>query len=144
MIDKSGQWWRGDGFDDLVEYIRVYSAESYAAERVIQSRCESCGSTTMRLRFDDEEGGAERLCASCGTARLLLDSDDYWADATPDDAACPCGAEEFEVGVGYALRDDGDVRWAYVGGRCVACGVLGVYTDWKIDYSPTHHLFERA
>ena len=49
-------------------------------------------------------------------------------------------ARAFGIGVAFSLRDDGDVRWITVGGRCVACGGLGAYTDWKIDYSPTNHL----
>ena len=144
MIDKTGQWWKGDSYADVVEYITEYSAENYAAARIEQSRCRSCSGTSLSLRFDDEEGGAETTCSSCGTTQLLLDSRDYWEDANPDEAACPCGGEVFEIGVGFSLRDDGDVRWVYVGGRCVACGVLGVYTDWKIDYSPTEHLFKQV
>lgn len=46
----------------------------------------------------------------------------------------------FTVGVGFALRDDGDVRWISIGLLCVQDGTLGVYADWKIDYSPTDHL----
>jgi hypothetical protein len=39
------------------------------------------------------------------------------------------------------LRDNGDVRWITVGERCLACGILGAAIDWKVDYSPTDHLF---
>jgi hypothetical protein len=69
--------------------------------------------------------------------RLILDAD-------PGDAACPCGGEIFNVAVGFALRDDGDVRWVYVGLRCTKDGILGVYADWKIDFSPTVHLLDRV
>lgn len=140
VIDKSGQWWKGEDFNDLSEFITAYSAQNYPTQRVVQSRCESCGSTRLRLRFDDDEGGAESTCVECGAVRLLLDSEEYWEDADPADASCPCGGEEFEVGVGFSLRDDGDVRWVYIGGRCTSCGVLGVFADWKIDYAPTDHL----
>jgi hypothetical protein len=27
MIDRSGQWWSGEDFDDLAEYLRVVTAE---------------------------------------------------------------------------------------------------------------------
>jgi hypothetical protein len=30
-IDTSGTWWRGDTFDDLVEYLRALTADSYPA-----------------------------------------------------------------------------------------------------------------
>jgi hypothetical protein len=63
---------------------------------------------------------------------------------TDGGAQCPCGDEAFEVGVAFSLREDGDVRWITVGGLCVACGVLGAYADWKIDYSPTDHLLTAA
>jgi hypothetical protein len=32
------------------------------------------------------------------------------------------------------------VRWISLGLRCVQDGTLGVYADWKVDYSPTGHL----
>ncbi|SPL94568.1 unnamed protein product [[Actinomadura] parvosata subsp. kistnae] len=46
--------------------------------------------------------------------------------------------------MGFALRGDGEVRWVSVGLRCLRDGSLGVYADWKIDYSPTAHLLEPA
>jgi hypothetical protein len=54
------------------------------------------------------------------------------------------GNETFEMAVGFAALADGDVRWVSIGLRCVGDGILGVYTDWKIDYSPTAHLFDRV
>lgn len=52
----------------------------------------------------------------------------------------PCGSEEFEAAVAFALGDDGSVRWVTVGLRCIKDGFCGVYADWKIDYGPTDHL----
>ena len=69
---------------------------------------------------------------------------DVASDAEPEDCACPCGGETFEVAVGFALRDGGDVKWVSVGLRCTIDGTLGVYADWKIDYSPTTALFDRV
>jgi hypothetical protein len=57
---------------------------------------------------------------------------------------CLCGGERFDVAVGFALRKDGEVRWVSVALRCTADGVLGVYADWKIDYSPSGHLMARV
>jgi hypothetical protein len=74
----------------------------------------------------------------------MLDSADTAEVAVPEECACPCGGETFQVAVGFALRDDGDVRWVSVGLRCTTDGTLGVYADWKIDYSPTNALFEKV
>jgi len=139
MIDKSGEWWTGDKFQDLATYLHEFTAQGYPAGHIAQSICE-CDGRVFRLEVDDEEGCARRTCTTCGHAAFIADSAEYWTDADPGPAECPCGDDAFEVGVAFSLREDGDVRWITVGGRCVACGVLGAYADWKIDYSPTQHL----
>jgi hypothetical protein len=143
-VDKSGKHWRGTEAGDLDELLDAYSAREHPVGRTVHSRCANCGSAAFGLRVDDEQGYADRRCLSCGTVSLMLDSEDTADEAAPEDCACPCGGEAFELAAGYALRDDGDVRWVYVGARCLADGTLGVYTDWKIDYGPTDQLFERA
>lgn len=50
------------------------------------------------------------------------------------------GNETFNVTVGFSRRDDGEVRWVYLGLRCIEDSVLGCYADWKIDYSPSIQL----
>jgi hypothetical protein len=127
------EWWRGTEAGDIDGYLEYFRAG-----------CGGCGGSTFHVLLDDEEGYAERRCASCDARYTMLDSADAGDDANPDDAACPCGNEMFEVAVGFAVRADGDVRWASIGLRCVRDGVLGVYTDWKIDYSPTAHLFDQV
>ena len=106
----------------------------------------SCGGTQFTLSIDNDEGFAARRCTSCGGSFLMLDSEA--ADADPGEAACPCGSEIFEIAVDFALGDDGghngDVRWVYLGLRCVKDDVLGVYADWEIDYSPTAHLLAQV
>jgi hypothetical protein len=48
------------------------------------------------------------------------------------------------MAVGFALHDDGEVRWISVGLRCLADdNTLGVYADWKVNYSPSGHLVSR-
>ena len=75
----------------------------------------------------------------------MLDSADYLEDADLQEAACPCGHEEFDVAVGYAVYDDtDDVRWVSIGLRCRSDSQMGVYADWKIDYSPSGHLYDAA
>jgi hypothetical protein len=142
-IDRTGTWWRGSGPEDLDEYLAVFSADGHRVETVRRSRCSSCGGTEFRLLIDDEEGCAERTCAACGTSTMMLDSAEHADDAELDTATCPCGGEVFDAAVGFAhYADTGDVRWVYVGLRCVEDGVLGVYADWKIDYAPTSHLYD--
>ena len=74
----------------------------------------------------------------------MLDSDEFWDDAEPEECVCPCGNDVHEVAVAFAHRSDQTVRWVTVGGRCIACGVLGAFADWKIDYAPTDHLYARV
>jgi hypothetical protein len=111
---------------------------------MVHSRCADCSGSTFALRVDDIEGYADRRCTTCGQVFQMLDSAEYVDDASPEDVACPCGGEEFELAVGYALRKGAGVRWVSIGARCVRDGTLGVYADWKIDYGPTDHLFNGA
>ncbi len=141
MIDRPGEWWKGGDFADLTEYLNAYTAQGYPAGRIERSVCGACGGTRFHLSLDDQEGVAQRSCVACGSPAFLGDSEEHWDGAEPGDAACPCGEEQFEIGVAFALHDDGDVRWLTIGCRCMTCGILGVYADWKIDYSPTDHLF---
>lgn len=39
--------------------------------------------------------------------------------------------------IGFIRRENGNVKWVYVGNRCIECGTLGSCLDWKIDYEPT-------
>jgi hypothetical protein len=152
-IDKSGKFWKGTGAADIDEFVAAFTADGYPVERMVHSRCADCSGTTFALRVDDEEGYADRRCISCGRVFHMLDSAEYIDDASPEECACPCGGEEFELAVGYAMVDvvnqDGspagrEVKWVNVGARCVRDGTLGVYADWKIDYGPTDHLFNGA
>jgi hypothetical protein len=143
-VNRSGTSWTGSEAGDIDEYLAHFTAAQYPVSRIEHARCASCSHDVFRIRLDDEEGCAERICTGCGTTHLLLDSEDTVEDAELEEAACPCGGETFNAAVGFALRDDGDVRWVHLGLRCTTDGTLGVYTDWKVDYSPTAHLFESA
>src|SRR5688500_5549055 len=118
-IDKTGEYWIGTEAADLEAYLKAFQAGGYPVVRAAYSRCRRDGSAIFTVRVDDEEGYAERRCVSCGDTVLMLDSEGYADDATPEVAACPCGGEEFEVAVGYALYSDGGVRWVSIGLRCV-------------------------
>ncbi|MDP9371333.1 MAG: hypothetical protein M3Q65_02525 [Chloroflexota bacterium] len=142
-IDTSGKWWKGEDFSDLVEYIRLLTAEGYPADRVVQSVC-TCGDTAFRLLVDQEEGCAQRTCATCGEVAFICDSAEYWEDAKPKKVHCPRKHDVGEVAVGFSLREDGEVKWVTIGRRCITCGILGSPVDWKINYGPSGHLLTMA
>jgi hypothetical protein len=104
--------------------------------RIGELLCNECGGKV----FGVVAGCARARCLNCRAEMYIADSDEYAEEAELIECACPCKSEAFAVGVGFALREDGDVRWISVGLRCVHDGTLGVYADWKIDYSPTSHL----
>jgi hypothetical protein len=152
-IDKSGKFWKGTDAADLDEFVPAFAAGGYAVERMVHGRCAECGGTTFALRVDDEGGYADRRCVACSRVVYMLDSVEYIDDANPEECACPCGGEEFELAVGFAMVDvanaEGsrvgrEVKWVSIGGRCARDGTLGVFADWKIDYGPTDHLFRGA
>lgn len=143
-IDRPGMWWTGTCPDDIDEYLAAFTADGYPASRVVHAGCSNCGGSVFRVRVDDEEGCAERICTTCGSRHLMLDSADTVDEAELEEVECPCGGGTFNVAVGFALRGDVDAKWVYLALRCTDDGLLGVYTDWKIDYSPTGHLFENV
>lgn len=142
MIDKSGEWWTGEGVADLLEYVVQFSSQNYVADHIRQSVCAVCNGTQFLMWVDDDEGCAKRVCHECGSEAYIADSEEYWDDASPEDVACPCGNQVLEVAVGFSRLPSGEVGWVTVGGRCISCGVLGVYVDWKIDYEPSQHLLD--
>jgi hypothetical protein len=139
-IDKSGTYWVGTEGVDIDEYLRELTAEGYPADRFVHAKC-GCGHDRFRLHVDADEGCARRTCAQCRLPHFLCDSEDAWEAGDPKEVVCPCGAKFFEIAVAFSHRDDATVRWITIGQRCVDCGVLGAAVDWKIDYSPTEHLY---
>ncbi|WP_328338575.1 hypothetical protein [Micromonospora sp. NBC_00421] len=142
-LDRSGKLWRGENVDDLAEYLRYFEAGGYPVATVVESRCGGCDGRTFRVDIDEEEA-TRRTCLACGAVAFIGDSADHWAGTGHESCSCPCGGEEFAVAVGYALVDDGEVRWISVGLRCLDDGTLGVYADTKIDYIPSRHLLRQA
>jgi hypothetical protein len=143
-IDKSGRWWKGTEFADVAGFLIAYAADGYPADQIVQSIC-SCRHARFQVEGDRDEGCARRICATCGTRAFIADSGEYWDDAEPVKLACQgCRGRIFELGVAFSKRENGDVRWITTGQRCVGCGVLGSFIDWKIDYSPTDHLLSQT
>lgn len=145
-IDTSGKWWVGSEAEDLAEYLEAYSSDSYLASVFRLSRC-NCGSLEFHLDADDSEGVARRTCVACGSQHYICESEEFWAEATPERWRCvECHSEQANVGVGYAMYEDDPtgVKWVYIGERCTGCGVLGCFAGWKVAESGALHLLEKA
>ncbi len=157
-LRKEGEHWFGDDLDDLRKEMRRYSKlTGYVCGRDYAPEC-ACGGGVMTKAFgrgtffilaDDEEDGAALVCGNCGAEGFVADSQRFIRPKLLRDEAfseCVCGKRDFHIVVGAALyADSTDVRWWYVGGRCVHCSMLGVYIDWKDDGTPFEdHLRPRA
>ena len=140
MIDKSGKYWHGDCADDINEYLKEYSEDSTIDVKAIV--CKSCGNDTFKLKVDYDEDAIQVKCPRCGYEKILLDCEEVWEDAEP--RRCKCSvckkSDEYNVRVGFMRRENGNVKWVYIGNRCTKCGVLGSYLDWKISYEPTDEM----
>lgn len=140
MIDTSKKYWTGDNADDIDEYLREYSEDnSIDIKPVI---CSSCGNDSLQLRIDQNEDAIQIKCAKCNTKKIILDCEEVWEDAKPRLRKCSVckTSKEYNVRVGFIRRENGNVRWVYIGNRCTNCGTLGSYLDWKIDYEPTEEM----
>lgn len=143
-IDKSGKWWIGSHPEDIREYLIAFSSDGYVADDFRLAICD-CGNPEFRLWADDGEGTAKRICSSCEKSHLICDSEEYWEVSTPVEWTCvECESKCANVGVGFSLFEDGEIRWLYVGERCVGCGVLGCMTQWKVAYSPSKQLLAQV
>jgi len=73
------------------------------------------------------------------------DSEDYLEEAELEECECPCRFDKFEVTVGVALYGGTeDVKWLYLGCRCVRCGLTACYGDWKNEYEDFRELLKRV
>jgi hypothetical protein len=143
-IDESGTWWVGSEPRDIEGFLKAFADDGYEVRAFRLAHC-TCGSDRFSLEADDNEGAARRTCVACGTEYFICDSADSWQDAEPEPWSCiECKSKHANVGCGFALRANGEVRWIYVGARCARCGILGCYAGWKIDYEPSTHLLDRV
>lgn len=129
---KKGAYYYGDSqFDIRAELLRYSGLNGYPTEHYEDARCE-CGKNVFILLVDEDEGVAVRCCTSCRVEHPIGDSEEYLEDATLEACECPCGGEQFEITAGVALyADSEDVRWLYLGCRCIECGLTAPYGDWK-------------
>lgn len=143
-IDKLGKWWVGSEPYDIEEYVRAYSSDGCKTDEFRLAKC-ACGSTEFGLWADDNEGVAKRVCGACNTEHFICDSGEFWPDADPEEYTCvECGSKSANVGVGFSLYPEGDVRWLYVGERCSSCGVLGCFAGWKVGHGPSSQLMDQV
>lgn len=136
----------GDRQSDVRQELARWSrGNGYAATRFADAHCALCGGVHFRLALDEDAGVAVRTCAACGEAHAMADGADFLDDAELEECACPCGNEELELTLGAALYADGEtVRWLYVGARCPACGLVGVYGEWKNEHDDAGALLANA
>lgn len=137
MIDTTKKYWTGDGSEDINEYLRLYSGND--AIDVKPVNCRLCGNDTFSLKIDQDEDVIQVRCSKCGAEKILLDGQEVWEGARPRVRTCPVckRCKTYNVRVGFLRRDNGNVRWVYIGNRCTNCGTLGSYLDWKVSYEPT-------
>jgi len=141
-IDKTGKGWVGNEPADVREFLEAYASGGYRIDDFRLSKRE-CGSDRFFLWADDDEGCARRQCQSCERSRFICDSEKYWEEAKAEKWKCiECNSEVCNVGVGFSLYDDREIRWVSVGERCVPCGILGCVAGWKIGYSPSGQLLD--
>jgi hypothetical protein len=144
-IRRKGKKLFADAQADIAEALRDYSSDSYPASRFADAVC-TCGQRTFVFAVDDQEGAAERQCVTCDTPALMANSTEVEDEMELEQCECPCGKDVFELTLGLALYadSDDDVRWIYVGARCIACGQVGCYSDWKCDGDSAQDLLARA
>jgi hypothetical protein len=132
-LRKKRSHWYGDDHQDIqAEILRYSTVNAYPAEHFASSSCKGCGRAEFRILLDDEAGCAMRICASCESEHFIGDSAEYADEAELDECACPCGKELFQTVVGVHLyHESQDVKWLYLGLRCLACSMTAVYGDWK-------------
>ncbi|MGE0404996.1 MAG: hypothetical protein AB7O65_01760 [Candidatus Korobacteraceae bacterium] len=143
MIDTSGEWWIGSEPQDVKNFLEAYAPDGYKVHEFRLARCE-CGSLSFFLWADDDEGTAKRTCTVCGLSHFICDSEEFWDGSQPEELVCVCGSKSANVGVGFSLYEDGEVRWLYVGVRCTSCGVLGCFAGWKVAYAPSAQLVDQV
>lgn len=136
MIDKNGEYWKSNNQIDIQEYLNAYTDGLITDVKEVM--CPVCGGTAFAILLDEDEGALQVECSSCNTKRFLLDSEELWDTCMPEIAECAiCRNRVFNLMIGFVRRQNGNIKWIYLGERCTECGTLGSHGDWKIDYEPT-------
>src|SRR5207249_1402702 len=107
----------------------------------------ACGYVDFNLEADDNEGAARRTRTKCGEKHCLCDSQEHWGDSALEHWRCvDCGGEECNIGVGFSRYAESatQIKWIYVGVRCIRCGILGCFAGWKVGQGNATYLLEQA
>jgi hypothetical protein len=131
-LKKIGKYFYGDSQLDIKDELLRYSKKNnYIATNYFDCICK-CKNNEFNLLIDDGEGVAICRCVKCTEENSIADSEEYIEDAELEECECPCGCDVFEVTTGVALyQNSNDVKWLYVGCRCIGCGLTACYGDWK-------------
>jgi hypothetical protein len=148
-IRKRGKFWYGDSAADIRQVLANDYRKSYPPTVFADAVCE-CGGRVFSLEVVEDYGEVTWFCKTCTAMYLFHDQEinGYYegeADCEGEDCLCPCDQRRtsyFEITVGAALYEDSeDVRWLYIGCRCVACGLTACYADWNRVDLPYPRLF---
>jgi hypothetical protein len=144
-LRKRGKYRYGDSQSDIrAELLRYSKAAAYPVDHFADCVC-GCGAVHFRLKLDEEQGAAVRVCVACDDEHPIGDSGDFLEEAELEECACPCGGASFEVTAAVSLYEGSeDVRWFYVGCRCPACGLTACYGDWKNEFNGYCELLGRV
>jgi hypothetical protein len=138
-LQKQGEFWYGDSGSDICELLARHYSQEYPATEFAEAVCD-CGRRVFTVQIDEDYPEAAWICKECDAQFLFhttAEAGPYEGDPEADAECCECpctprGASYFEVTVGAALYEGSrDVRWVYIGCRCVACGLTACYTDWN-------------
>lgn len=139
-ITKRDEYWYGENHADIrTELTRYSELHHYPIDHFTNVRCE-CGADIFLFATDEQAGVAERFCPNCEHEHLMGDSSEYVEEAELSQHTCLCDGGQFQLVAGvhcYRESDDSpsnDVRWLYLGARCIACGLVGCFADWKNEY----------
>jgi hypothetical protein len=149
VIRKRGKHWYGETIADIREVLSRYGGKVDPLSVFADATCD-CGGRVFSLQVSEEYGEAAWFCKLCHAQYLFHDRNinGYYEGhpkADTECCGCPCtkrGASYFEITVGASLYDDSeDVRWLYIGCRCVARGLTACYADWNRVDIPCPKLF---
>jgi hypothetical protein len=134
-LTERGNYKYGESQADIRLELAIYAnGTGYAASHFADAAC-TCGGRSFKLLLDDREGMAVRHCPACQNSHPIAETGSYLDDAALEECECPCGAALFEVTMGVSLyHETEEVRWLFLGCRCLSCGLTACYGDWKEEF----------
>lgn len=163
IVWEGEEWLKGESLRDLDTYLQSRMASPEPDDRFVHPVCKQCGGDVFWLegtpdamtRCCDNCGGSDDDALADSARHFICDSEDGWDEAEAEEYCCPCRrSERFRLSIGFTHVDVQEhdangclvrmVKWIYVGGMCVECGVVGLYADWIVRTAPTAHLYALA